>query len=149
MAGQCQADGQEQHDLDLLGQHVEREGQQLLEGDPLLADGEHDAREAGFGEHRAGGRLRDVGGVGDRDSNLRLLERRRVVGAVAAHADHVVRALARLDGPEPFLRHDPREDAVLIAMDRVGQAPGRPDRSSSARRRRVSARLPRRLRTRL
>ena len=122
MAGQAEPDRQEQDDLDLLDQHVERVGQQPLEPDPAFADGEHDAGEPRLGQDHAGRGLGDVGCGGDGDPDLRLPQRRRVVRAVAAHADHVAVALQSLHQPVLLLRHDAREHAEFVRAQLVGKA---------------------------
>ena len=68
---------------------VQRVGQDALERDPSFLDGGDDAAQARLGQHHAGGGFGDVGGRRDGDADLRLAQRRRVVGAVAAHADGV------------------------------------------------------------
>ena len=80
--------------------------------------------EAGFGEHHAGGRFGDLGRRGNGDSDLRLAQRRRIVGAVAAHADGVTAVLIRLDELELVLGQDAGEDGVVFGPDRVGIGPG-------------------------
>ena len=83
----------------------------------------------GFGQHHAGGRFGDVGCRRDRDADLRLAQRRRVVGAVAAHADGVAALLERLDELVLVLRQHAGEDRELLGMDAVGDRPGRTDRA--------------------
>ena len=51
--------------------------------------------QAGRGQHQVGGGARGVGGAVDGDADVGLLERRRVVDAVAGHADDVAGALQR------------------------------------------------------
>jgi hypothetical protein len=48
-----------------------------------------DAAKAGLGQNDAGGGFRHVGRGGDGNAHLRLPQRRRIIGAVAAHADHM------------------------------------------------------------
>ena len=81
----------------------------------------------GFGQHHAGGRFGDIGCRRDRDADLRLAQRRRVVGAVAAHADGVAALLERLDELVLVLRQDAGEDRELLGMDAVGDRSGRTD----------------------
>ena len=81
--------------------------------------------QAGFGEHHAGGRFGDLGRGGNGNPDLRLAQRRRIVGAVAAHADGVPAVLIGLDELELVLRQDAGEDGVVFGMDRFGNRPGR------------------------
>ena len=83
----------------------------------------------GSREHHAGGRFGDVGRRGNSDSDLRLAQRRRVVGAVAAHADSAPAVLIGLDELELVFRQDAGEDGVIFRPDRVGDGPGRKDRA--------------------
>ena len=121
MSGHGQPDGQEQHDLDLLDQHIERVGQQALEGDPALAYGGEDAAEPGLGQHHAGGGLGDIRRGRDGDPDLGLAQGRRIVGAIAAHADDMAMTLKGLDQPEFLLGHDAGEDAELLAAQLLGK----------------------------
>ena len=80
-----------------LDNGVERIGQDALERHAAFLDRGNNAAESGLGQHDAGCRLGDVGRGRYRDAHLRLTQRRRVVGAVAAHADGVAVLLKRLD----------------------------------------------------
>ena len=70
-------------------------------------------------QHDVGGRAGRVGGAGDRDAGVGLLQGRRVVHAVAGHADDVARAAAA------------RRRCGTCAPGRPGRS-RRPARSSSA-----------------
>ena len=102
--------------------------------------------EAGLGQHHAGGRFGDVGCRRDRDSDLRLAQRRRVVGTVAAHADGMAALLERLDELVLVLRQHTGEDRELFGADNLGDRPRRRDgaiephrvRHDGRRRRRVA-----------
>ena len=111
--GHDQADRQEQHLHDLLGDGVQRIGQDALERHAAFLDRGDDAGESGLGQHHAGGRFGDVGRGRDRDADLRLAQRRRVVGAVAAHADGVAALLERLDELVLVLRKNAGEDREI------------------------------------
>ena len=124
VAGHHEADREKQHGLDLLDQRVEHIGQNALERRAALVHRSDDSSQAWLGQHDAGGGFRDVGRGRDRDADLRLTQRRRVVGAVAAHADRVAR---RAETPS---RDDicPRENAgkhrVIRWRDAVGNRAG-------------------------
>ena len=110
-----------------LGDRVQRIAQDALEHDTTFLDGGDDAGEARLGQHHAGRRFGDVGCRRDRNSHLRLAQRRRVVGAVAAHADGMTAVLKCLDELVLVLGQDTGEDRELLGMDSVGDRPGRTD----------------------
>jgi len=60
-----------------------------LEDGTAGEDGADDHAEAGLREHDVGRASRGVRGVGHRDADVRLLQSRRVVHAVARHPAHV------------------------------------------------------------
>ena len=71
----------------------------------------------GFAHHRkvvleqdqVGGRARDIGGAIDRDPDIRGVQRRRIVDAVAHEADDMAEPLQRQQYPMLLLRVDPAE----------------------------------------
>ena len=127
MPGHDQADRQEQHLHDLFGDRVQRIAQDALKRDAAFLDRGDDAGEARLGQNHAGRGFGDVGRGRDRDADLRLAQRRRVVGAVAAHADGMAAVLKRLDELVFVLRQHAGEDRELLGMDGVGDRPGRTD----------------------
>jgi hypothetical protein len=90
------------------------------------------ARMPGYGEHQPGGRLGDIRCAGNRDAHLRLPQRRRVVGTVAAHADGVALALEGLDQVEFVLRQDAGIDGIVMRPCLLGDLAGRADRPVQA-----------------
>ena len=95
----------------------------------------------GLGQHDAGGRFRDVGRGRHRDAHLRLAQGRRVVGAVAAHADGVAVPLERLDEPELVFGKDAGIDGEIVGARRCrGSVPaGRPPPPARSQRATVAA----------
>ena len=71
----------------------------------------------GFAHHRKvvleqdqiGSRARDIGGAVDRDPDIRGVQRRRIVDAVAHEADDMAEPLQRQQDPKLLLRVDPAE----------------------------------------
>jgi hypothetical protein len=120
MPGHDQADRQEKHLHCLLGNRIQRIAQDALERHATFLDGSDDAGEARLGQHHAGRRFGDVGCRRDRDSDLRLAQRRGIVGAVAAHPNGMTTLLKRLDELVLILRQDAGEDRELLRMDSVG-----------------------------
>ena len=84
----------------------------------------HDAGKPGLGQHDAGGRFGDVGGGGNGDADLRLAQRRRIIGAVAAHADGMAGTLKRLDQAEFVFGQDAGENGKIVGPDPIGNRPG-------------------------
>ncbi|BAS82655.1 Os03g0183950 [Oryza sativa Japonica Group] len=81
-----------------------------LEDGAAGEDGADDDAEAGLGEHDVGGAPRGVRRVGDGDADVGLLQRRRVVHAVAGHPAHVA---------APPLNHP--HDLVLVLREHAGE----------------------------
>ena len=90
--------------------------------------------ESRLGQHDAGRRLGDIGRRRHRDSHLRLAQRRRVVGAVAAHTNSVAALLERLDEVVLSLRKNAGENREILGANIGGDGPGRTDRSIQAHR---------------
>ena len=120
MTGDDEAEGEQENLQHFIDQRAQRVGENALEGDAALAHRGDDTGETRLGQHDAGRRLGDVGRGRDGDADLRLAQRRRVVGAVAAHADGVAGLLKRLDQVEFVFRQHAGEDA-----ERVGAHVGR------------------------
>ena len=116
-----------------------------LEDAPRLLDRRGDDREARRGQHQVGGGAGGVGRAADRDADVGLLERRRVVDPVAGHADDVTLRLQRLDDPELVLGQNHR-DAVggLDPGGDVASPAGTVERSRPPRRYRCRDRACRR-----
>ncbi len=75
----------------------------------------HDGGEVVVGEHHGRGFLGDLGaGEAHRHPNVRLLQRRRVVDAVAGHGDHVALVLERAHDPDLMFRRDAGEDGDAL-----------------------------------
>ena len=70
--------------------------------------------QAGLPENDVGGLARHVGGRHHRDADVRGVQRRRVVDAVAHVADDVAAPLQREDDPVLLRRRDAREDRRLL-----------------------------------
>ena len=60
-------------------------------------------------QDQIGRRARDIGGAIDRDPDIRGMQRRRIVDAVAHEADDVAEPLQRQQDPMFLLRIDPAE----------------------------------------
>ena len=80
---------------------------------PSRIAGVQDAQ-AGLEQDDVGRVLRDVDGRRDRDADVRRVERRRVVDAVAQEADDVAAALERQDDPVLLRGRDAGEDGRLL-----------------------------------
>ena len=106
----------------------ERVRQNSLERRATLLHRRDDAAKAGLGQHDAGGGFRYIGRGEDGDAHLGLPQCRRVIGAVAAHADHMAAALKCLDERVLVLGQYAGEDAKIFGADIVGQRRGRADR---------------------
>ncbi len=84
---------------------------------PPLLDGGDDAGEVVVGEHHVGGLLGDVGaGDAHGHADVGVLERRRVVHAVAGHRDDVATRFQRLDDARLVLRRDATAHLQTIAF---------------------------------
>ena len=92
-----------------LGDAVDRVAVHPLEDAARLLDRRGDHRKPRRGQHEIGRGARRVGRAADSDADVGLLQRRRVVHAVAGHADDVAGALQRLDDLELVLGKHPRE----------------------------------------
>ena len=60
-------------------------------------------------QDQIGGRARDIGGAVDRNPDIRGMQRRRIVDAVAHEADDMAEPLQRQQDPVLLLRIDPAE----------------------------------------
>ena len=146
MAGHEQADRQKQHLHGFLGDGVQRVAEDALKRNSPFSDRSDDAGEPGLGQHHAGRRFGDVSRGRDGDPHLGLAQCRRIIGAVAAHADRVAALLECFDEFVLVLRQDAGEDRELLGMDGVGDRPGRADgaieshrlRDDGCRRRRIA-----------
>jgi hypothetical protein len=79
------------------------------------SDGGGDGGEVVVGEDHRRGLAGDVGArFAHRDAEVGLLERRRVIHAIARHRDDVASALERLHQPQLLLRRDAREHRHLV-----------------------------------
>ena len=117
-------------------QHQEHEADVLVQVVVELAsllDGVDDRREVVVGEDHPAGVLRHLGAAAHRDADVRRLDRRRVVDAVAGHRDDVALLLQRLGEQDLVLRRDPADDA-----DRRRSGPSAPARRARRTRRRGS-----------
>ena len=111
-----------------VDQQAQRVGQHPLERRTPLGDRGHDAAEPGFGQHDAGGGLGNVGRGRNRDAHLGLAQRRRVVGAVAAHADGVAGMLEGLHQAKLVLGKHPGINREIGGIGAIADLPGRADR---------------------
>ena len=132
MPGHHQTHRKEEHLHDLLGHRVQRISQDALERHAAFFYRGDNTDESGFGQHDTGRGLGDIGRGGHRDSHLRLAQRRRVVGAVAAHADGMTAVLKRLDQLVLVLRQHAGENRKLLGAHLRGDGPGRADFSVHA-----------------
>ena len=107
-ARQCPHDeGRELRDV--VGEVVREEAADVRERRATLLDRRDDRREVVVQQHEVGGFARDVrADTSHRDADVRLLERRAVVDAVAGHRDNVAPRLQRLRDPQLLLGLDPR-----------------------------------------
>mmetsp|Transcript_18575 Transcript_18575/g.29037 ORF Transcript_18575/g.29037 Transcript_18575/m.29037 type:complete len:442 (+) Transcript_18575:350-1675(+) len=95
---------EEEHEqLERAGHPVDDEGLHAREDPPGHLDGLHDGHQALLRQHNVRGGARSVRGAGHRDADVRLLERGRVVDAVARHAAHEPLAAQRLHEDELVL----------------------------------------------
>ena len=132
MSGHDQTHRQEEHLHRFLGNRVQRISQDALERHAAFFYRSDDTAESWFGQHDAGRRLGNIGRGGHRDSHLRLAQRRRVIGAVAAHTDSVAALLERLDEVVLSLRKDAGEDSEILGADTARDGSGRTDFSIQA-----------------
>ena len=145
----------EQHRVDRLGH--EQVGDPLDVGDdaPAFGDDARQRREAAVEQHDLGDRARRRRAVAHRDADVGVLQRERVVDAVAGHRDDVPTRLQRADDRALLVRRDPAEhgrvlehvgERVLVlgelarvdgvAVDREADARARPRRPCAGCRRR-------------
>ena len=107
-------DEDDQRLAEVRGEH---EGDRLLhvvEHVPPFLHGGLDAREVVVGQHHVGRLARRRGpGLAHGDADVGLLERRRVVDAVAGHRHDLARALERAHEPQLVLGSDAREHRGL------------------------------------
>ena len=100
--------------------HVAREQEedelaQVVEDDAALVHRLDDRGEVVVGEHHVGGLAAHVGAdLAHRDADVGLLERRRVVDAVAGHGDDLAAALERVDDAQLVLGIHARVDADVL-----------------------------------
>ncbi len=107
----------------------EGEGQDPLERPAAFLHGGDGPAETGFGQNDPCRRFRDIGRREDRYAHLRLAQRRGVIRAIAAHADHVSGALERLNQCVLVLGQHAREDPELFRADVGRQRRGGADRA--------------------
>ena len=114
---------------------------QVVVDAPPLLDGGLDGGEVVVGEHHRRRFLGHLGaGQAHGDADVGLLQRRRVVDAVAGHRHHLAIGLQRLDQPQLLFRFDAGEDVDLPAPRRAGpRRRGSPVRGRSGRGRPSSA----------
>ena len=113
VAGQQEADDEQEHHLDFLGEHVERVGHHALEHPPARFDGRHYAGQTRPRQHDGGGGFGYVSGVFNGHTRLGLAQRGRVVHTVAAHAHHRALSLKGADELEFVFGKNARKHAVL------------------------------------
>ena len=85
-----------------------------LEDHPAVDDRVDDHREAGRHQHNVRRRARRVGRAVHGDADVGLLERGRVVDAVARHADREAALLQHVDDRELVLGHHLREAVGVL-----------------------------------
>ncbi|CAM9922982.1 unnamed protein product, partial [Heterosigma akashiwo] len=100
------------------GHAVDHEGPHAREDHARDLDGLHDGHEPLLGQHQVGGGAGRVRGARHRDADVRLLERGRVVDAVARHAAHEPLAAQRLHEDELVLGEHLREAVALDDLRR-------------------------------
>ena len=111
--------------------HVDREDvahrlAQIVVDAPAEPDGADDRAEIVVEQHDRRGLARHVGAAAAHgDADMRGLERRRVVDAVAGHRDDLAVGLERVDDAQLLLGHDAGEDGSS-----GGPARPAPDRSA-------------------
>ena len=108
----------DEHDVDGQSDAIERVALDAPEDAPRLVDRAVDDRESRRGEDQRRGAARGVGRAGDGDAAIGLLQRRRVVDAVAGHGDDMTALLQRLDDRIFVLGEDAGE--AVGALDRLG-----------------------------
>ena len=128
----------EQRRVDRLGHEQVRRPLDVGDDATTLGDDTRQRREPAVEQHelRDGPRRRRTGAHGHAD--VGVLQRERVVHAVAGHRDHVPARLQRADHRPLLLRRDPAEHRVVLEhvgqlVDVVGQLPGVEPASSGAR----------------
>ena len=104
--GQHERDERDQHEADVLGQVV-------VELAALLHRA-HDRGEVVVNEDHAPGVLGDLRAAAHSDADVRGLDRRRVVDAVAGHRHHVALLLERVDEQHLVLRRHAADDADAL-----------------------------------
>ena len=110
------ARAQERPDEPEQARHLEADVAQevVVEGTAQL-DGLDDRREVVVGQDHHGGLLGDLrAGDAHRHPDVRHLERRRIVHAVAGHGHDVALAAEDLDEADLVLRGDPRDDTDIV-----------------------------------
>jgi hypothetical protein len=131
------------HDLaEVGGDEEHHDSAQVAEDHPALLDRSHDGREVVIGQHHVRGFLGDLGpGDAHRDPDVGLLERGRVVHAIAGHGYYLVVLLERTNdaqlvrGGHPCehrdVAHAPGELVVIHLLEVLtGRRPPRPLRGS-------------------
>ena len=112
----------QEHDVHRQGDAIDRVAGDAAEDPPRFVDGVVDHREAGSGQDQRRGAARGIGRAGDRRAAVGLLQRRRVVDAVAGHRHQMAAPLQRLDDGVLVLGKDPRE--AVRRLDRIGDRGG-------------------------
>ena len=128
VSGHDQADRQEEHLHDFLGDGIQGVGQDALERYPAFFYRGHNALESRLGQHDSGRRLGNVRRGRNRNSHLRLAQRWRVIGAIAAHADGVAALLKRLNEVILILRKNSGKNREVFS-DAHSPGLARADRS--------------------
>ena len=82
-----ETNGRQEHLKDLLHHRVQRVSEDALERGAALFHCRHNAGETSLSQDDAGGGLRHIGGGGDGNTDLRLAQGERIMGAIAARAD--------------------------------------------------------------
>ena len=146
MLGQYQAETKKEYLPGFVNDGSQRIGQDALECDSAFPNRRDYPGEPGFGQNDARGRFGDVGGGRHRDADLCLAQRRRVIGAVSAHADRMAGVLKRLDQPKLVFGEHASEDGKIVRSNLIGNlawqtnGTGEPDRigDEGGRRGRIS-----------
>ena len=118
---------QEDGDLQRLHDLVDRVGQHALIDAAADLHCRQRIHQARSGEHHAGGGARHVGRAGDGNADVGLLQRGRVVDAVAGHADDMACRLQESNKLDLVFGENARIDVVIerSARRRDGRAPRR------------------------
>ena len=104
----------EKHRVDRLGDEQVRDALDVCDHPPALGDDAWHVRELVVEKHNLRDGPRRGRAVAHRDADVGVLQRERVVHAVAGHRDHVTASLQRRDDRPLLLRRDPAEDARRV-----------------------------------